>query len=92
MNPPDRLNPPNCTLVTACYDLNKYSTKCRTTEECLALINPLLQIPAYLVIYGSKSTIPAIKMQRRIYGFDKYTKYIEIELEDLWAYQFLQKV
>jgi hypothetical protein len=31
-------------------------------------------------------------MQRRIYGFDKYTKYIEIELEDLWAYQFLQKV
>jgi len=86
------MNPPNCTLITACYDLNKYSKKCRTTEECLALINPLLQIPVYLVIYGSKSTIPAIRMQRQIYNLDKYTKYIQIELEDLWAYQFLQKV
>jgi hypothetical protein len=87
MNPP-----PNCTLITACYDLNRYSKKCRTTEECLTLISPLLQIPVYLVIYGSKSTIPAIKMQRQIYNLDKYTQYIEIELEDLWAYQFLEKV
>ena len=87
------INPiPNCTLVTACYDLNKYSKKCRTTEECLALINPLLQIPVYLVVYGSKTTIPAIRMQRRLYGFDTCTQYIEIELEDLWAYQFLNKV
>jgi hypothetical protein len=86
------MNPPNCTLITACYDLNKYNKKCRTTEECLALINPLLQIPVYLVIYGSRSTIPAIRMQRTQFGFDKYTQYIEIELEDLWAYQFLQKV
>ena len=83
---------PSCTLITACYDLNKYSTKCRTTEECLALIDPLLQIPVYLVIYGSKTTIPAIKMQRQIHNLDKYTKYIQVELEDLWAYQFLQKV
>ena len=87
MNPP-----PNCTLITACYDLNKYNKKCRTTEECLTLIDPLLQIPVYLVIYGSKSTIPAIKMQRQIYNLDKYTKYIQVELEDLWAYQFLPKV
>jgi hypothetical protein len=87
MNPP-----PNCTLITACYDLNKYNKKCRTTEECLKLIDPLLQLPVYLIIYGSKTTIPAIKMQRQIYNLDKYTKYIQIELEDLWTYQFLDKV
>lgn len=75
--------PPDCTLITACYDLNKYSSKCRTTKECLALINPLLQIPVYLVIYGSKTTIPAIQMQRQIYNLEKYTKYVQIELEDL---------
>jgi hypothetical protein len=44
------------------------------------------------VIFGSRSTIPAIRQQRTQFGFDKYTQYIEIELEDLWAYQFLQKV
>ena len=31
-------------------------------------------------------------MQRQIYKQDKITKYIQIELEDLWTYQFLQKV
>ena len=86
------MKPTNCTLITACYDLNKYNKKCRTTEECLKLISPLLQIPIYLVIYGSKSTIPAIQMQRQIYGYNSITKYIQVELEDLWAYQFLQKV
>ena len=81
---------PNCTLVTACYDLHKYNTKCRTTAECLHLIDPLLQIPVYLVIYGSKTTIPAIRARRHKY--DKITKYIEMELEDLWTYQFLEQV
>lgn len=81
---------PNCTLVTACYDLHKYNTKCRTTAECLHLIDPLLQIPVYLVIYGSKTTIPAIRARRHKY--EKITKYIEMELEDLWTYQFLEQV
>jgi hypothetical protein len=81
---------PNCTLVTACYDLHKYNTKCRTTAECLHLIDPLLQIPVYLVIYGSKTTIPAIRARRHKY--EKITKYIEMELEDLWTYQFLDQV
>ena len=81
---------PNCTLVTACYDLHKYNTKCRTTAECLNLIDPLLKIPVYLVIYGSKTTIPAIRVRRHKY--DKITKYIEMELEDLWTYQFLEQV
>ena len=30
--------------------------------------------------------------QRQIYNLDKYTKYIQVELEDLCAYQFLLKV
>lgn len=81
---------PSCTLITACYDLHKYSPKCRTTEECLNLIDPLLKIPVYLVIYGSKTTIPGIRARRGKY--DAITKYIEIELEDLWAYQFLDQV
>jgi hypothetical protein len=42
------------------------------------------------VIYGSKTTIPAIRARRHKY--DKITKYIEMELEDLWTYQFLEQV
>ena len=43
-----------------------------------------------MVIYGSKTTIPAIRARRHKY--DKITKYIEMELEDLWTYQFLEQV
>ena len=81
---------PNCTLVTACYDMHKYNPKCRTTAECLHLIDPLLQIPVYLVIYGCKTTMSAIRARRQKYA--AITKYIEIELEDLWSYQFLPQV
>lgn len=81
---------PNCTLVTACYDMHKYNPKSRTTAECLHLIDPLLQIPVYLVIYGCKTTMPAIRARRHKYA--AITKYIEIELEDLWSYQFLPQV
>lgn len=81
---------PSCTLVTACFDLHKYNPKCRTTEECLHLIDPLLQIPVYLVIYGSKTTIPAIRARRHKY--DAITQYIEMEITDLWTYQFLDQV
>ena len=42
------------------------------------------------MIYGSKTTIPGIRARRGKY--DAITKYIEIELEDLWAYQFLDQV
>lgn len=81
---------PNCTLVTACYDMHKYNPKSRTTAECLHLIDPLLQIPVYLVIYGCKTTMSAIRARRHKYA--AITKYIEIELEDLWSYQFLPQV
>ncbi|MFN6413178.1 MAG: hypothetical protein ACK41S_14545, partial [Planctomycetota bacterium] len=70
--------------------MHKYNPKSRTTAECLHLIDPLLQIPVYLVIYGCKTTMPAIRARRHKY--DAITKYIEIELEDLWSYQFLPQV
>lgn len=84
--------PPNSTLVTACYDLNKYNAHCRTTAECLNLIDPLLKLPVYMVIFGSRTTIPNIKERRAEYGFDQITQFIEIEINDIWTYQFLSKV
>jgi hypothetical protein len=87
-NPP----PPNCTLVTACYDLNKYNPKCRTTDECLKLIDPLLQLPVYMIIFGSRTTIPRIKERREQHGLLAITEFIQIEIEDIWTYQFLSKV
>ncbi len=84
--------PPSCTLVTACYDMHQYNPKCRTMEESIKLIDPLLKIPVYLVIYGSKKTLPVIEYLRNSYGHQQITKYICQELEELWTYQFLDQV
>lgn len=86
------MNPPSCTLVTACYNMHQYNPKCRTIEESIKLIDPLLKIPVYLVIYGSKKTLPLIEYLRNSYGFQHITKYICLELEELWTYQFLNQV
>lgn len=86
------MNPPSCTLVTACYDMHQYNPKCRTIEESIKLIDPLLQIPVYLVIYGSKKTLPLIEYLRNSYGYQQITKYICQELPELWTYQFLEQV
>lgn len=84
--------PPSCTLVTACYDMHQYNPKCRTIEESIKLITPLLKIPVYLVIYGSKNTLNKIECIRNSFGFQHITKYICQELEELWTYQFLDQV
>ncbi len=86
------MNPPSCTLVTACYDMHQYNPKCRTIEESIKLITPLLKIPVYLVIYGSKNTLNKIECIRNSFGFKHITKYICQELEELWTYQFLDQV
>lgn len=86
------MNPPSCTLVTACYNMHQYNPKCRTIEESIKLIDPLLKIPVFLVIYGSKKTLPLIEYLRNSYGFQHITKYICLELEEQWTYQFLNQV
>ncbi len=86
------MNPPSCTLVTACYDMHQYNPKCRTIDESVHLITPLLKIPVFLVIYGSKKTIPIIESIRNNFGHKHITKYICQELEELWTYQFLDQV
>lgn len=72
--------------------MHKYNPKCRTIEESIKLIDPILKIPVYLVIYGSKTTLPLIEYLRNSYGFQHITKYICVELEELWTYQFLDQV
>jgi hypothetical protein len=72
--------------------MHQYNPKCRTIDESIHLITPLLKIPVFLVIYGSKKTIPIIESIRNNFGHKHITKYIIQELEELWTYQFLDQV
>jgi hypothetical protein len=83
---------PDCTLVTACFDLSAYSPGVRTVSECLEKVDVVLSLPVYLVIFGNKTTMPTLRRRRAEHGFEHITRYMEMELEDIWAYQYLEKV
>jgi hypothetical protein len=51
-----------------------------------------MSIPVYLVIYGDKETIPLLKQKRLEYGLTKLTVFHELELENIWSFQLLDKV
>jgi tetratricopeptide (TPR) repeat protein len=83
---------PDCTLVTACFDLTKYNKKCRNFDELILIMKSLLDVPCYLVIYGNNSIINMIKNIRDVNGFDKLTKYIVCEPEELDSFKLVDIV
>lgn len=66
---------PDCTLVTACFDLTKYNNKCRNMEEFIVSISALLHVPCYLVIYTDTILIDHIHKIRDAAGLTSLTKY-----------------
>jgi hypothetical protein len=83
---------PNCTLVTSCFVLTKYNPHARSREETLKNIETLLYIPVFLVIYCDSSLINDIKQIRNKKGYNHLTKYIEMDFENIWTYQYVKKV
>ena len=45
---------PDCTLVTACFDLTMYNKHSRSFNESLNKMESLLQVPCYLIIFTDK--------------------------------------
>jgi hypothetical protein len=72
---------PDCTLVTACYDLTKYKASCRSPMESIQSIKDLLHIRCYLVIYTDEIMINHIREVRKKY--ENITKYIVGPIESL---------
>ena len=60
---------PNCTLVTACFDLRKYNSGSRTIEETIQGMIPLLKSSMYLIIHSDSTFMSIIKETREKYGF-----------------------
>lgn len=82
----------DCTLVSACFCVYKNNQHALTMEEILRKSVTLLQIPCYLVLYGDTETISILREKRLEYGFDDITQYIELDLNEMWTYQYKEKV
>lgn len=83
---------PNCTLTTACFCFNREFNGSRPLHEMIEFMLELLKSPVYLVIYGDEQTIPLIREKRTEYGFDKITVFVETSVDNIWSFQYLEKV
>jgi hypothetical protein len=84
---------PDCTLVTACFCLNKNNENyARTLSDIEKSIETILKIPCYFVFFGDETTIPLIKKKRKEYGLNSISGFYQIEQKDIWAFQYLDKV
>jgi len=85
-------NLPDCTLTTGCFLLNKYNPHSRTIEDTIKGMETLLSVPCYLVIYCNAPLEEHIRNKRESYNLSSLTKIIVKEVEELWAYQFADKI
>lgn len=52
----------------------------------------LLAVPCYLVLYCNQELYDHIVERRRAYHLERVTRVISVEVEDLWAYSFADKI
>ena len=83
---------PDCTLVTACYDLTRFNSKSRTVDDTLEKMSSLLETPCYLVIFTDKILYEKIQSIRSGYGLNDLTKYVIKEIEELNMYKYIDIV
>lgn len=83
---------PDCTLVTACFDITKYNSKSRNFEESINNMKALLETPCYLVIYTDESMVESIKLYRNKFGLQDLTIYIIKNVEELDSFKYVENV
>lgn len=84
---------PDVTLATACYDLTKYFAGSRNIEATIQNMETLLEIECFLCIFGDSVTIPLIReIRNRKFGLGRLTHYIIIDLQNLWAYKYADRI
>jgi len=83
---------PDCTLTTACFNVHHTNENAFSIEKIKESSATLMAIPCYLVVFCDKDTISILKEKREEYGLLSITKFIQIEMLELWSFQFLEKV
>jgi hypothetical protein len=83
---------PDCTLTTGCFLLNKYHKNSRSLEDTIKGMETMLSTPCYLVIYCNHALRDHILEKRKSRGLENCTLVIVKEIEELWTYQFADKI
>lgn len=81
---------PDCTLVTACFNLTKYNPGSRTIDAIISSVASLLHVPCYMVVYTDETLVDRMKEIRERYA--KLTKFIVCTIEDLPRFELVEQI
>ena len=79
--------PPDCTLVTSCFNLTNIHTCSRSVEECVNNMTTLLEIPCYLVIFTDQICYEKIKRIRDGFNLQSLTRYTVSDISEIESYK-----
>jgi hypothetical protein len=79
---------PDCTLVTACFNLTHIYEHSRKLEECIDSMKNLLECPCYLIIFTDKNCYELIKNIRDSFNLQDITYYFLTDITQLEFYKF----
>jgi len=82
--------PPNCTLVTACFDLTKFNDNSRSLDDNINNMVSLLEVPCYLVIYTDSNCVEKIINIRG--ELNSLTHYIIMDFTELKFYKYIDLI
>jgi protein YibB len=85
----------NCTIVTGLFDVDRHlwSNYVRSWEEYLRYFKNMLSLKCSMYIYVQEKTIDFVKQERlKIDPELKYTKIVQIEIPDLPAYKYFERI
>jgi hypothetical protein len=83
---------PDCTLVTACFDLTKFNSKSRNLLDTINNMRSLLETPCYLVIYTDINLLHYIKEVRNGCDLEHLTLYVVKKVEELDTFKYIDIV
>jgi hypothetical protein len=81
---------PDCTLTTACFNLQKYNSHSRNKNDTINNMKSLLDVPCYLIIYTDSDFYPIIKEHRN--HLNNITHYVVIDIESLDTFKYVDIV
>lgn len=86
------MSAPDCTLVSGCFDMERYHGGTFSLGKITKAIEAITEMPCYIVFFGDNITIPILKERRKMFNLTHLSMFIETQLDNLWSFQYLQKV
>ena len=82
----------DCTLVTSCFNCNKFHNKALNIKEITEQIKITMELQCYMVIFCDEDMYPILLEERKKYNLLELTEFVVEDVMSIHSMQYLDKV